>query len=83
LFSRDVRFEKWLNHPLNAQPACANCNAATKVADNWANAVKHFESLVEAGYGEKLREWLDAAPAKLKLDDRWKYYMRELGKVMV
>lgn len=79
LFPRDVRWEKWLSNSLNAQPACANCNAGTKTADNWVNADTHFRELVMQGYGEELRAWLLDAPAKVKLSDRWRYYMRELG----
>lgn len=75
LFGRDKRFKAWLDNPLNAQPACDACNAGTKIADNWTNARMHFESMVRnPSLKKRLIDWLENAPPKKKLSDKWKYY---------
>lgn len=80
LFSRDVRFKDWLNDPINAQPACENCNAGTKMADNWMNSRIWFENLIRDPKKRKyLYGWLRRAPAKKKIGDPWEYYARQLG----
>lgn len=64
-----VRFKSYLNAEVNYIPCCRICNVHTREADTYRTARMLFRSQSER---YDVREWLDNAPAKLKLGFEWK-----------
>jgi len=67
IVSRNVRFEKWVDDECNWTPACHNCNTR-RVGDAFAARMHQLDYKLLTGRRKQLIAWLNAAPAKMKLD---------------
>ncbi len=75
IFSRNVRWQKWIDNPLNAVPSCHNCNSK-RVADNFASRLRWFERQLSKHGKRKLRAWLEAAPEPIKWRDAYRQFWK-------
>ncbi|MBX3046949.1 MAG: hypothetical protein KF698_08145 [Anaerolineales bacterium] len=65
IFSRNYRFEDWIDNEINACPSCHNCNTK-RVADNYISRLAFFEEQVARFGKHKVSAWLEAAPEEIQ-----------------
>ena len=64
IYTRDIRFQKWLDMPENLQLICERCHANHGKLSNFYARKKAWKVKIELGYD--MKGWLEGIPMKIK-----------------
>lgn len=73
IFTKNKRFKKFVNNPLNMLKACAIANRITKETDRWNTKKWLIDHHLEHNRKEFLK-WIRSKPTKLAPDDLFRIY---------
>ena len=79
LFGRRKRHSKYLDHVLNACPACHDCNVAHRTADTEEFRERFVVMQIEKFGLYTVQAWVTDFPVELQRGDEWKQLARLVG----